>query len=1265
MMRSRSRKTAFTLIITLITLVLLSTIVLVFLSAAILHRQISFSSSGQNRAEILVKTGLDTTVGDLISEIQAGSTAYTTNGVTFYLPATNFAVVPASTVSSSLTNLVKVSQGGTNFWSSTSYIPSTGPARASTDAHYLVSTPSANGHYLATDTWLKPDLLDSGVTNQFPAPSWILITRLGPATNGAALPAVASMADSTPTNMSYVVGRYAYAVYDAGGLVDVNVGGNALTAAQNARRGRLHQATLGQLPLVDSVGGSTNNMAAAANLVAWRSPTGSSDTNWLFNATNAFTTIDPASTNSTIGPDQAFVSRQDLIQYFKNAQTDTTHYPKGLDMNALQYLTVFTRELDQPSYTPPPLTTVTFPTQPPPGTRPQLQAASLSFTDPTSGTTYPYGLGNPNFPPGAGWEDKMNPSLVNVRDPSGSGKSIFQQRFPLSRLAWITANGPSASLSATDPTILQLLANGVSQQTINQGTAANIRTYFGLVWSGSPQYEWIYTSPDGTGNTPVAYFRTLRNIPSSRTTGPDFFETLQACISIGSLGRDAGPPAANPNSTYPSNSSGVDGTLSNVMVEDQNVSRHILQIGANIIDEARPDNFPAAYRMATQSGTTVVYGLKNLPYFTRITQLSVQDYANQLSAGYLQPEVWNPYQQANVSASTPGPTNFRIRFCTDANNPRVAGTSYSQITFFANDNGHWPTASPAPPEVTTDLTTANPIQFTLAGVAGAATPTPLTYNNTVSGSGAVWNSGAVAYLENAWYGGWLQASQSSGSSIYGFSCGTFSTKSGAPGIGYLPTSSCPGYTSQKYSKNQKYAAQVGADYNLVLEYQNNGNWNPYSVVRHIQNFLNTYNQTFCSVQSAAGYDGFQGQSASTLHIDPRTDRFGVLGRFCESGYRTSATSPLSGFEYDPFTSQTVMHCYGPPVPISGTQTDWRFLGLHTAYNDRANDNSGGTDDTAGHGAFHEPQVHWINCVGEGQYGRWIETIAANVGPGGSIYSTYYYDPDGVVRPAAAAYSVSSSPNGNPMAMNPFKPGSGSATGVVTPFTMLTSSVASCSSQPIMLNRPYCSVGELGYVFRDVPWKDLDFFTSTSGDGALLDAFSLDDCSANIAAGALPITAGKINLNSRNAVALQAVLAGAIIDESSTGSSNLIPASEAVSMAAVLVNRTGSTAAGKGPLSSKANLPLFASDFTSSTIPATPDLVIKARREAAVRALADCGNVRTWNLLIDIVAQAGKYPPNSKTPDQFVVEGEKHYWLHIALDRYTGQVVDQLLEPVNE
>jgi hypothetical protein len=76
---------------------------------------------------------------------------------------------------------------------------------------------------------------------------------------------------------------------------------------------------------------------------------------------------------------------------------------------------------------------------------------------------------------------------------------------------------------------------------------------------------------------------------------------------------------------------------------------------------------------------------------------------------------------------------------------------------------------------------------------------------------------------------------------------------------------------------------------------------------------------------------------------------------------------------------------------------------------------------------------------------------------------------------------------------------------------------------------------------------------------------------------------------------------------------------------------------------------------------------KTQREAVVRALAEASNTRTWNLMIDVIAQTGRFPPRASgnLTGDFVVEGERRYWLHLAIDRYTGQVVSRQLESVTE
>jgi hypothetical protein len=55
-------------------------------------------------------------------------------------------------------------------------------------------------------------------------------------------------------------------------------------------------------------------------------------------------------------------------------------------------------------------------------------------------------------------------------------------------------------------------------------------------------------------------------------------------------------------------------------------------------------------------------------------------------------------------------------------------------------------------------------------------------------------------------------------------------------------------------------------------------------------------------------------------------------------------------------------------------------------------------------------------------------------------------------------------------------------------------------------------------------------------------------------------------------------------------------------------------------------------------------------------------------MIDVIAQTGKYAPGTPDltdPAKFIVEGEKRYWLHIALDRDDGTVLGTQLEEVIE
>jgi len=62
---------------------------------------------------------------------------------------------------------------------------------------------------------------------------------------------------------------------------------------------------------------------------------------------------------------------------------------------------------------------------------------------------------------------------------------------------------------------------------------------------------------------------------------------------------------------------------------------------------------------------------------------------------------------------------------------------------------------------------------------------------------------------------------------------------------------------------------------------------------------------------------------------------------------------------------------------------------------------------------------------------------------------------------------------------------------------------------------------------------------------------------------------------------------------------------------------------------------------------------------------DACQTRIWNLMIDVIAQSGRYKPGETDLTKFIVEGEQRYWVHMAIDRFAGQVIDKQIEVVNE
>ena len=209
--------------------------------------------------------------------------------------------------------------------------------------------------------------------------------------------------------------------------------------------------------------------------------------------------------------------------------------------------------------------------------------------------------------------------------------------------------------------------------------------------------------------------------------------------------------------------------------------------------------------------------------------------------------------------------------------------------------------------------------------------------------------------------------------------------------------------------------------------------------------------------------------------------------------------------------------------------------------------------------------------------------------------------------------------------------------------------------PFVMNHPFSNVGEFGYGPDTANgFQPLNFATETSNDKAVLDFFTYN-----------PILhtyprAGILNLNTRNAPVIAAALKAALKNDTIAppSSSGAISASEATTAAQRIVDETRLR-------------PLLNRGDVSRLVGVGPNTPwTKEQKEAIARALAEIGQARTWNLMIDVIAQTGKCAPGETDLAKFSVEGEKRYWLHIALARdlnidRTVDVLGAQIEEVSE
>jgi hypothetical protein len=210
----------------------------------------------------------------------------------------------------------------------------------------------------------------------------------------------------------------------------------------------------------------------------------------------------------------------------------------------------------------------------------------------------------------------------------------------------------------------------------------------------------------------------------------------------------------------------------------------------------------------------------------------------------------------------------------------------------------------------------------------------------------------------------------------------------------------------------------------------------------------------------------------------------------------------------------------------------------------------------------------------------------------------------------------------------------------------------------VISHAFSNVGEFGYGIDtsatggSTPLPSLDFSSPNFPDAAVLDFFCYNPISS-----AYP-RAGIVNLYTRNAPVLAAILASTWKTDAASANPNpaaspsgRVSTSEAMTAANAIVTETKNVLAGSpafGPVTQTDMTRAIAARLTAaggSAIGSTTE-----EKESIARSLAEMGQTRTWNLFIDVIAQTGHYGPNAQNLTDFIPEGEKRYWLHIALGR---------------
>jgi hypothetical protein len=514
-------------------IVLIAIAVVALFSYATSNRHVEASRAHRVKADLLSQSATAYITGELLGEIKAGSDEDPQDGVNLYFPKTPQDILPARKIAAAISgtdsrffNLVRQSVSGAD-------------GKAS---DHSTAAAGRNGRMLSPSRWNTPRLLSgNGFTSETQLPLWIYIDRNLGVTNAPG---------------DDVIGRFAYNIYDVSGLLNVNaVGSPSDLTPEEAMRLKATQAGADLSKLV-----STLTQTDIEELLTFRHPDQPDASEMAGRALGAHSggLLTVRNQNKFSGAtflQNMFASRQDLIRYIE------TKNPSLVD--ALPYLTHFSRSVNAPSWRPP---------ASPDNDNPDLLAVRFA-----AGGTVTH------------FDDAGALSTYEV----GQGDPLLQRRFSLAKLSWLTPTGP---------------APGISDEAI--------QAVFGLSWDDAEE-RWDYVGPDGT--SPQDSIKTLSEVAAeSNPREPNFFELLKAGILTGSVGGTA---------LGKTSSDGKNMSLMGVanLAVDANKDLHILKIGANIIDCADSDNYPTRLGMRFASITIERCGVEDLPYLYSMDLTNLRD----------------------------------------------------------------------------------------------------------------------------------------------------------------------------------------------------------------------------------------------------------------------------------------------------------------------------------------------------------------------------------------------------------------------------------------------------------------------------------------------------------------------------------------------------------------------------------------------------------------------------------------------------------------